>query len=86
MARCMLKGRSLCDQFWVKAIHTLVFLLNISPTKAVCGKIPFEAWSGRKLEVTNLKVFGCLAYAHVPDIDRYKLEAKSRKWIFIGYN
>jgi hypothetical protein len=27
-----------------------------------------------------------LAYAHVPDTDRHKLEAKSRKCIFIGYN
>jgi len=61
-------------------------LLNRNPTKAICGRTPYEAWSRRKPEVTNFKVFGCLAYALVPDTDRHKLEAKSRKCIFIGYS
>ena len=45
----------------------------------------YEAWSGRKPGVAHLKVFGCIAYAHVPDEKRRKLDHKSVKCIFIGY-
>jgi uncharacterized protein with WD repeat len=47
---------------------------------------PQEAWSGQKLTVSHLKVFGSVAYAHVPDQRRMKLEDKSKRYIFIGYD
>ena len=62
-----------------------VYLLNRSPTKALVNKTPEEAWTGIKLNVSNLKIFGCIAYAHVPDEKRTKMESKSIKCIFIGY-
>ncbi|GMI80153.1 hypothetical protein HRI_001684600 [Hibiscus trionum] len=46
----------------------------------------FEAWSGQKPTVSHLKVFGSVAYAHVPDQRRTKLEDKSKRYIFIGYD
>jgi len=36
--------------------------------------------------VKHLKVFGYLAYVHVNDENRKKLDAKSEQCIFIGYN
>eukprot|EP00253_Pinus_taeda_P018754 PITA_18754 len=45
-----------------------------------------EAWSGRKQGVTHMKVFGCVAYAHIPDQQRKKLDSKGEKFIFIGYS
>jgi hypothetical protein len=47
---------------------------------------PQEAWSGQKLIVSHLKVFGSVAYAHVPDQRRTKLEDKNKRYIFIGYD
>ena len=38
-----------------------------------------------KPDVSNLRVFGCVAYAHIPDHQRKKLDEKSRKCIFVGY-
>ena len=35
--------------------------------------------------VSHLKVFGCVAYAHVPDELRKKLDKKGHKCIFVGY-
>ena len=32
------------------------------------------------------RVFGCMAYAHVPDSERRKLDKKSRKMRFVGYS
>ena len=34
----------------------------------------------------HLRVFGSIAYAHVPDQHRKKLEDKSRKLVFVGYD
>ena len=84
MARCMLKAKGLPDSFWSEAVATAVYVLNISPTRAVQDVTPFEAWRGKKPRVGHLRVFGCIAYALVNL--RTKLEEKSEKFIFIGYS
>ena len=35
--------------------------------------------------MSNLKVFGCLSYAHIPDSQRKKFDQKLLKAIFVGY-
>ncbi|KAA0046259.1 Integrase, catalytic core [Cucumis melo var. makuwa] len=37
---------------------------------------PQEAWDGRKPSVDHFKVFRCIAYAHIPDKKRRKLDDK----------
>jgi hypothetical protein len=37
---------------------TAIHLLNRSLTNALDGKTPYEAWHGRKLAVSYLRVFG----------------------------
>ena len=44
-----------------------------------------EAWSGRKPNLSHLKIFGCVCYVHVPNELRTKLDLKFEKCIFIGY-
>ena len=36
--------------------------------------------------VNQLKVFGCIAYAHIPSQEREQFDEKGEKYIFIGYN
>lgn len=84
MARSMLKAKGLSDEFWGEAVATAVYILNISPTRAVMNRTPYEAWTGKKPKVSHLKVFGCIAYALVNT--RSKLDEKSIKCIFIGYS
>eukprot|EP00253_Pinus_taeda_P018759 PITA_18759 len=55
------------------------------PTKDVMNKIPEEAWSDQKQTVTHMRVFGCVAYANVPDQLKKKLDSKGEKCVFIGY-
>jgi len=43
---------------------------------------PYEAWYGRK----HLRVFGCLAFVHVPDECRKKLDYKSTAAISVCYS
>ena len=48
-------------------------------------RTPFERWYERKPDVSHLRVFGCVAYTHVPDCSRQKLDKKADKLRFVGY-
>ncbi|GJR53335.1 retrovirus-related pol polyprotein from transposon TNT 1-94 [Tanacetum coccineum] len=84
MARSMLKSKGLPNSFWVEGVTSAVYLLNLSPTKAVWNQTPYEAWSGNKPFVSHLRVFGCLCYA-LQTTQKHKLADKSKKFIFVGY-
>lgn len=45
-----------------------------------------ETWTSRKPNVSNLKVFGCHAFMHIPDKRRSKLDPKSIEYIMIRYS
>jgi hypothetical protein len=61
-------------------------LSNRCPAKSLNDMTPQEAWSGRKSCVSHLKVFGSIGYVHVDDQVRTKLDDKSKKIIFVGYD
>jgi hypothetical protein len=84
MARALLKQWGMPAVFWGGAVVTAVYILNRSPTKALNGRTPYKAWHGRKLAVSHLRVFGCLAFGkelgHIG-----KLDDKSTLGVFISY-
>ena len=47
---------------------------------------PYQAFVGEKPKVHHLRVFDCLAFAHVANNEHGKLDAKSRRCIFLGYS
>ena len=56
------------------------YIRNRTTMSAIKGsKTPLEVWNGEKPDVSHLKVFGCMAYAHVPDAQRQKVEKKVKK-------
>ncbi|KAK3022595.1 hypothetical protein RJ639_046200 [Escallonia herrerae] len=73
------------NKFWAAAVDTVVYLINRSPTSALNGGIPEEEWSGKPVNYSFLRVFGCIAYAHIDKEERKKLDSKSQKCVFIGY-
>ena len=83
--RSMLTGARLSHEFWAEALATAVYLRNRSPTRAVKGMTPYEAWTTEKPTVAHLRVFGSDAYAHIPKDERGKLDPKAKKCIFVGY-
>jgi hypothetical protein len=82
----MLNEKNLPNYFWAEAIATAIYIMNRTPTTIVHGMTPKEKFIGKKLNVSHLKVFGCIAYMHVPDEKRSKLDPKVEKCIFIGYS
>ena len=85
MVRSMMSDARLPQRFWAETLSTAVYLRNRSPTKAVVGLTPFEAWTGEKPKFENLRRFGCAAYAHIAKDERRKLDSKAKKCIFLGY-
>ena len=84
--RTMLSDAHLPKVFWAEALSTAVYLKNRSPTACLVGTTPFEALTGRKPDVGHLKIFGCIAYSHIPRDERQKLDTKSIKCVFLGYD
>ena len=73
----MLSHAQLSKSFWAEAISTAACIRN---------RMPYERWYERKPDVSHLKVFGCMAYAHLPESRRKKLDKKSEKLRFVGYS
>ncbi|BBN68370.1 ADP glucose pyrophosphorylase large subunit 1, partial [Prunus dulcis] len=84
MVRIMLKIRGVPKTFWPEAVNWCIHILNRSPTLVVKNMTPEEAWNGHKPAVNYFKIFGCIAYVHIPDEKRKKLDDKGEKCIFLG--
>jgi hypothetical protein len=85
MARSMLKAKGMPVAFWGEAVSTTVFILNRAPTKALKGQTPFEAWHGRKPNVSLMCTFGCIGHVRTTKPGLSKLEDRSTKAVFLGY-
>lgn len=84
-AKCMLFDAQLAKQFWAEALAAAAYVINRSPTKSINGKTPMELWTGKKPNLSNLRVFGCEVMTQVPKEKRQKWDSKSRKLLFVGY-
>jgi IS30 family transposase len=85
MARSLLKSKNLPNTFWGEAVATAVYLLNRAPTKSVPDRTPYEAFYGRKPKVAHLRTFGCIGHVKIATPHLTKLEDRSTKMVFIGY-
>ncbi|WVZ79341.1 LOW QUALITY PROTEIN: hypothetical protein U9M48_026932 [Paspalum notatum var. saurae] len=85
MARCMLKAKGMPAAFWGEAVTMAVYILNHASTKALDGQTPFEAWHGRKPDVSHLRTFGCIGHVKVTKPGPSKLEDRSKPMVLLGY-
>ena len=70
---------------WDEAIRTPQYVQNIIPYSALRFKTPEEMFTGNKLEVCHLNIFGCPMFFHIPKEKRTKLDPFIKKGIFVGY-
>ncbi|KAK8562296.1 hypothetical protein V6N12_010380 [Hibiscus sabdariffa] len=82
MVRSMMSHTDLPTSFWGYALETAAFTLNRVPSKSV-QKTPHEMWTGRRPNMSFMKIWGCKAY--VKHQMSTKLEPKSEKCTFVGY-
>lgn len=85
MVRSMLHGVKLSYEFWAEAAATAAYLINRSPTAALNGMTPYEAWFGKKPSFGHIRVWGCPVHVHIPSEKRKKYDPRSKEGIFVGY-
>lgn len=79
-ARSMIAESRMDKQFWGEAVLNAAYVTNRSPTRALnVNKTPAEIWFGKRPNLSNVRVFGSTAYAHIPDALRRKLDNKSKR-------
>ena len=79
---CVLSFSRLPRSFLLEAISTACYLINRSPASAIGLKTLMEIWLGHPANHENLRIFGCVAYAHVK---QGKIEPRAKKCMFLGY-
>ncbi|KMQ87289.1 integrase core domain protein [Lasius niger] len=84
-ARTMIKQRNLPKALWAEAVNTAVYILNRTTHSKNLKQTPFEIWHGKKPDLSHVRVFGSVAYMHVPQQMRKKLDAKAKRLMLVGY-
>ena len=69
---------------WSKAVSTANHLTNHSPTSANGGKTPQELYSGKIPHVNHFRIFGSIAFVHIPKESQKKLDSKNKTVFIFG--
>ncbi|UYV74843.1 hypothetical protein LAZ67_12001291 [Cordylochernes scorpioides] len=84
--RTLLADSQLPLHFWAEAVNTAAYLYNLTPTTNDPDTTPMEKWKGKKPSVSHIMRFGCEVFYKLENHQRHKLEAKSKRGIFVGYS
>lgn len=79
MARSCLKQTKMPSVMWTKAVRHSVYILNRLTTRALSGQTAYEVWTGSKLYVSRIRIFGCLEQIKVPGTKQSKLDNRSMR-------
>ena len=86
--RCLLLWSHLPPSFWDVALLHSNWLRNRTPTSALRGGIPLDAWSNTKTNFKKVHTFGCLVQylkvGHDKDKKGNKFATKTAYGIFLG--
>lgn len=85
-SKCMLIDANLHVTYWAEAVNMAVYIINRSASSLLVDKTPEEIWSGSKVDLSDLKMFGSSVMVHIPKENRKKWDVKSMKMIFVGYD
>ena len=70
---------------WDELAVTASYLSTRTLTRSL-GKIPFEAWFGKKPDLSHPRDTGCWAFVLIQDKHNPKIYAHSYECILIGYS
>jgi len=85
MGRCLLMEAKLDKEWWPYAVMAAAYTRNRCYNKRI-DETPYFAITGRKPDVSNMRVFGCECYVYNCKPGMQKLDSRCRKGVFMGYD
>ena len=82
----MLNEKHMPKSYWAEVANIVVYHMNRCTISGVHEVTPYEKYYGKKPDLSHVRIFDSLAFMHIPDEKRQKLDPKSEKCILIGYS
>jgi histone deacetylase 1/2 len=73
-------------KFWDEAFLTAVFLINRLPTRVLGNDTPFDLLYKKSPDYSFLRTFGCTMWPNLRPYNSRKLDFRSKRCVFLGYN
>jgi len=66
--RTLLRDSGLGHSYWAEAVSFSIYTHNLIPSRRHPGKIPLESFTGKRQDVSHLRVFGARCWAKIPTV------------------
>ena len=89
--RTLLRDSGLAHSYWAEAASYSVGTRNLIPSRRHPGKIPLETFTGKRQDISHLRVFGAKCWAKIPTVHGAqvtggsKLDPRAVECRFLGY-
>ncbi|GKA47385.1 ribonuclease H-like domain-containing protein [Tanacetum coccineum] len=83
VVRSLLFQARLPPEYWVEALLTAAYLLNILPSTSINNDIPYTKLFNKPTSYTHIRTFGCLCYPYT--FPPHKLAPRTTPSIFLSY-
>lgn len=84
--RSMLSEAGLGHRFWAEALNHAAYIQNVMSNSSSRKSSPLECISGKRPDISNLKIFGCLVHTTIPKKYRKKLDSRVWTMIYVGHS
>jgi hypothetical protein len=84
MAQSMIRQAALPKSHWALVMAAAVHVRNRVHSGGA-GGVPFTMATGRRADLSSMRVFGCPAYVQVGKSQRRKLDDRAWKGVFVWY-
>ena len=64
--------------------NIVVYLMNRCTTSGVHNVTPHEKYYGRKMDLSHLRIFGTIAYMHILEVARAKMNDRNLPKLYLG--
>lgn len=85
VARALYFQSRLPMKFWTECVLTATYLINRTPSPLLNNNSPYEMLYHEPANYSNLRVFGCLAFASTLTAHRTKFQPRAVACVFMGY-
>lgn len=86
VTRALMLQMNVPKKYWSHGVLAATYLINRLPSRVLSFKSPLEVLLHRKLNISHLRVFGCVCYVHRQAKYRDKLDARAIRCVFLGYS